>query len=342
MHSKSIQLFGILAVAAAALQAQSGTGPVYWSNTTPDCSSLPQLFNQPVTIKNASGETLGYSCQVSGTFPWLAAGGTWHTYVRLAAPASAPIGVDYTFFNQDGVTLSLDNTVNGGAVASGIDAAFALGPNQPSEVELLGAPGESPDYPTTETGTVYVKIDCPDAATCTHVTPQLLYSALPTYSWSLSVPIAWDNVVQTQESFVGIDNNGTDRVSFVVYNQNYNAATFNIYVYDTAGTLVATGVTPTIAAFNSVTGEGGTYAALLSDAFSEPLPAGPFKVLVAGGANYFTLEALQITGPSATSLQISTDAAPTLGTAGAITLRHGRSRMAGAPHPYPAPGAAQR
>ena len=100
------------------------------------------------------------------------------------------------------------------------DVNFALFANQPAEIDLLGATRNAPNYGTTATGSVYAMFYCPDAATCSNVLPQLIYSALPTYPWSLSVPIAWDNSVWTQWSAVGIDDGGTHRVSLVIYNED--------------------------------------------------------------------------------------------------------------------------
>src|ERR1700689_3856215 len=105
MQMKSVHLIGLIALAAAKLQGQT-----YWSVTPPDCSSLSNT--QPTTITNSSGATIGYSCTVTGTFVWLAAGGTsntttWGTVIRSSAPASAPIGVDYLFYDQSGNNLSV-------------------------------------------------------------------------------------------------------------------------------------------------------------------------------------------------------------------------------------------
>src|ERR1035438_4265182 len=89
MRMKSLHLLGLIALAAAALHGQPTNGPAYWSTTVPDCSSLNETA---VSIKNSSGAVIGYSCYVSGTFTWLAAGGGWTSAVRAGAPASAPLG----------------------------------------------------------------------------------------------------------------------------------------------------------------------------------------------------------------------------------------------------------
>jgi len=316
VRMKSLLLIELIALAATALHGQPTNGAVYWSTTQPDCSSLNN--ETPATITNSSGTTIGYSCYVAGTFVWLAAGGTdfkpakWGTSIRVAAPASAPIGVDYSFYDTNGNSQSMDTT--GSQTASGNDVNFALYANQPSEIHVLGATRNAPSYSTTATGSVYAVFYCPDAATCQNVQPQLLYSALPTYPWSLSVPIAWDDLVWTQWSAVGVDNGGTHRVSLVIYNEDTTATTFTVRVYNSAGTLVGTGTTPSLPPLqdlgNGSLGEGGTYGALLSQIISTPLPSGPFKVLVDGGSLYSAVEVLQVNGSSATTLQVAYDSAP--------------------------------
>jgi hypothetical protein len=293
----------------------------------------------PVAIKNASGiATIGYSCYVSGTFVWLAAGGTWSTTIRVAAPASAPVGVDYTFYDKSGQNQSLDSTINNDSstLGSGNDVNFALFANQPAEVELLGLTGDAgTGYSTTAEGSVYATFYCPDATTCSNVLPQLLYSALPTYDWSLSVPIAWDiGGVSAQWSADGIDDSSTNAdpltrrvVSFVVYNEETDAATFNIYVYDSDGNLAAQGTTPSIPGFNSVTGQAGTYADLLSNVVSPSLPSGIFKILFDGGSSLSAVEVLQINGPSATTLQVAYDSAPNLATSTRPVQRQSVKRL---------------
>ena len=62
-----------MALAVATVYGQPTNGAVYWSTVAPDCTSINN--ESPVTIKDSSGTTLGYSCYVSGTFVWLAAGG---------------------------------------------------------------------------------------------------------------------------------------------------------------------------------------------------------------------------------------------------------------------------
>jgi hypothetical protein len=312
---KSLHFIGLTALAAAAaVHAQPTNGAVYWSTTQPDCSSLNE---SPATIKNSSGTIVGYSCYMTGTFVWLAAGGMWGTSIRVAAPASAAIGVDYSFYDPNGNNLSLDTT--GSQTGSGNDVNFALYANQPAEIELRGATGNGPGYRNTATGSVYATFYCPEAATCSNVLPQLIYSALPSYPWSLSVPIAWDNMVSTQWSAEGMDDGHTHVVSLVIYNENQAATKYTVRVYNSAGTLVGTGTTPSIPPLqnlgNGSFGEGGTYAVLLSHLISTPLPSGIFKILVDGGSSYSAVEMLQVNGTSATTLQVAYDTAPTTGAA---------------------------
>jgi hypothetical protein len=307
MRMKSFHLLGLIALAAATIHSQPTNGAVYWSTVAPDCSSL--AGESPVAIANSSGKTIGYACYVSGTFVWLAAGGGWSSAIRVAAPASSAIGVDYTFYDASGHNLKLDTTVG-----SGNDVNFALSPNQPSEIGLVGAASDAPKYSSTATGSVYAVFYCPDATTCGNVVPQLLYSALPGTPWALSVPISWDTELWTQWSAEGIDDGGARRVSLVIYNEDTTATSYTVRVYDSTGSLAGTGTTPPIPPLQPLGtgsfGEGGTYGALLSDVISTRLPAGVFKILVDGGSKYSAVEALQFNGLSATALQVAYDSAP--------------------------------
>ena len=312
MRMKSLHLLGLIAVAAATIHSQPVNGPVYWSTVAPDCSSL--AGESPVAIANSSGKTVGYSCYVSGTFVWLAAGGGWSSAIRVAAPASAAIGVDYTFYDASGHNLKLDTTIGSGSTTSGNDVNFALFPNQPAEIGLLGATSDAPKYASTATGSVYAVFYCPDATTCGNVVPQLLYSALPATPWALSVPISWDTELWTQWSAEGIDDGGTHRVSLVIYNEDTTATSYTVRVYDSTGSLAGTGTTPSIPPLQPLStgsyGEGGTYGALLSDVIATRLPPGVFKILVDGGPKYSAVEVLQFNGLSATALQVAYDSAP--------------------------------
>jgi hypothetical protein len=309
MRMRPFHLLGLMALVAATLNGQPTTGAAYWSTAPPDCSSL--AGESPVAIVNSSGKTIGYSCYVSGTFVWLAAGGGWGTSIRVAAPASAAIGVDYTFYDTGGNNLNLDTTFDGGSsTTSGNDVNFALSPNQPSEAGLLGATSDAPKYASTATGSVYAVFYGPDAITCANVVPQLLYSG------ATSVPVSWDTGLWTQWSAEGIDDGGTRRVSLAIYNEDTAATSYTVRVYDSTGSLAGTGTTPTIPPLqtlgNGSFGEGGTYGALLSDVITTRLPPGVFKILVDGGSKYSAIEVLQLNGLSATALQVAYDSAPGL------------------------------
>ena len=296
-------------------------GPVYWSIPAPDCSSL--AGESPVAIVGPSG-TVGYSCYVSGTFVWLAAGGGWSTALRVAAPASGAIGVDYSFYDASGNNLSLDSTSGGSKAVSGNDVHFALSANQPAEIDLTGATSDAPRYANAATGTVYAVFYCPNATTCGNLLPQLLYSALPAVPWSLSVPIAWDTALNTAWSAVGIDDGGARRVSLVVYNEDIVPTSYRVRVFDSTGKLAASGTTPPIPPLQSLPGgacgEGGTYGAMLSDVVSGPFPPGPFKILIDGGSIYSAVEVLEVNGASATALQVGWDTPPEPASSDAVRL----------------------
>ena len=316
-----------MALAGVALHGQPPTtGARYWS-TDPnlDCSSAG---SQTYQITLAAGGN-GYVCIVSGTFLWLAAGGSWSSSIRVAAPASGGIGVDYSFYDAKGGALTLDTTSGSDATpASSKDVAFALQANQPSEVRLRGAPSEAPSYGTTQTGSVYAIFYCPDAFSCSVVLPQLLYSFSPTKPWLLSVPISWDNFYSqvqaggawTQWSAAGI-NNSTDFVSLVIYNQSSVSSIFTVRVYDSSGALIGQATTPAIPGFDSVTGEGGTYGVVLSTLITTPLPSGPFKITVDGGANSSSVSVLQFSGASASSLQVAYDTTSSSSSTTTLALR---------------------
>jgi len=340
VHLKSLQVFGLVAFAGAALQGQT-----YWStDSSLDCTGTDGTY----TITIPGGGT-GYVCVQGGAFVWLAAGGsgtnTWKTYLRTAAPASAPIGVEYQLYDTSGNPQSLDYTMGtGSTVASTNDLTFALNANQPSQINLLGAAGT--DHSTTITGSVWVNFLCPDPSTCQLANAQLIYSALPGYPWSLSVPLAYDYDFWSQFSGVGIDDNASNRVSIVVNNQDYSLttpSTFMVQVFDSNGNLAASGTTPAlnpVLVDNTGTpyGQGGTYGALLSQIVTSPLPSGPFKVLIDGGGLIFSAEMLQINGTSATTVAMSYDVSsgltasnaskPTAQKARIATLRKARAQAA--------------
>lgn len=299
MRMKTLCLIGLTALCGVAAYGQPTNGPVFWStNSALDCStnSLTE-----VQFPGPGGATV-YACTITGTFVWFAAGGGYTTALRVAAPASAPVGVDYTFYDVSGNNLNVDSNLgSGSAITSGNDVNFALGVNQPSEVDVLGATANAPGYGPTTGGTVYVQLYCPDSLTCYSALPQLIYSAPPTIS--LSVPLAFDGYEFTQWSSQGIDNGGSQRISLVIYNQGTVATIYTVRVYDSNGNLVGSGTTPAINGFSSVSGEAGTYAALLSSIIPTTLPSGILKVFVDGGANNSSVLLLQTNGRAIAPLQ---------------------------------------
>ena len=307
MRMKLLQLFGWITVAAATLQGEQPptTGAQYWS-TDPslncsDGSVAP--YNYHITL--SSGGT-GYVCIASGTFVWLAAGGQWGSSIRVAATSLGAIGVDYSFYDTSGNSLALDTRLGSRSdTVSSDDVNFVLNTNQPEVLNLLGAPGGAPNYSSLVTGSVFAVYYCPDAITCRFLLPQLLYSALPSLPWSLSVPISWSGSDWSQWSAQGIDDGAGLRVSLVIYNPESVATAYTVRIYDSAGKPAGTGVTPAIAS-------GGTYGELLSNVVRTPLPSGLFKILIDGGSNFSWVAIIQITGPSATSLQVTYDFPPAL------------------------------
>ena len=291
-------------MAAATVYAQQPptTGAQFWS-TDPnlDCSSAHALAIQ---VRLDSGG-LGTSCLVSGTFAWLAAGGAWSTSIRATAPATGAIGVVYGFW-QDGQRISLDTVSTPGAVPVSSNVInFALNPNQPSELRLLGATGSGPQYGTTQTGFVYSLFFCPDAPTCATLVPQLLFSFEPIKPWSFSVPISWDSAfssfqpkgILTGWSASGV-NDATHKISFAICNQSRAATTFNVRVFDANGALIGQATTPSIPVLSTV-------GFLLTDLIRTPLPAGILKVAIDGGADLSSVAVFQFDGNSATNLQVS-------------------------------------
>ena len=323
---KSLQLFGLIALVAATLHGQT-----FWSTSSSlDCSSLGENAYGPYTTPTG---VQGYSCFVGGTFAWYASGGAWSTAIRVAAPASGAVLVDYLFYDKQGNPVNMDSAYGSGpANASGNEVTFALYANQPREVDLLGATGNGPGYSTLTDGSVYGTFLCPDATTCMNVQAQLLYSALPAIPWALSVPIAWDNEESLQWSAEGIDDGNVHRVSLAIYNDDVvstTPTTFTVQVFDSNGNLAGTGVTPAIPPIPTFSdgsyGEGGTYAVALSDLIS-PLPSGIFKVLIDGGSVYSAVVVLQMNGQSATSMQVAYDTAA--GSSVTTSVRRANARTA--------------
>ena len=335
MSKKYLHLLGLIALAAVALHGQPTNGPAYWSATMPDCSSLQETA---VSITNSSGTVIGYSCYVTGTFVWFAAGGGWTSKIRAGAPSTAPVGVDYTFYDNNGNNLNVDTKAGGSSVTtSSNEVSFALAANQPSETVMLGATANAPNYGPTSVGTVYAVFYCPDATTCSNVLPQLVYLQQPTHPWLATVPIAWDNATWPTWSAVGVDDGVTNVVSFVVYNQGKTATSFKVNIYNSTGALVATGTTPSVPPFALLSdgsyGEAGTYGATLRTLIPSGLPAGIFKVLIDGGTEDCSVLMLQFSGlqfaaPSMSSMQVAFDSAPSSTAAVAAAVRSAHAKRA--------------
>src|SRR5579862_2626224 len=134
---KSLRFIGLMALCAIALYGQPTNGPVYWSTSSAlDCNANSL---QEVSLPGPGGTTV-YACTITGTFVWFAAGGGYTTALRVAAPASAPVGVDYSFYDVNGNFLNVDtNSGAGSGTTSNNDVNFALAVNQPSEIDILGA-----------------------------------------------------------------------------------------------------------------------------------------------------------------------------------------------------------
>jgi hypothetical protein len=279
-----------------------------------DCTAFHSLAHE---ISLPSGAK-GYACGVTGTFIWSVAGGDWKTSIRMAAPASGAVGVEYVFYDQDGKSISLD-TISGSVRAAGNSLSLALNANQPSEVQLLGASADGPQYRRTQAGSVFALFFCPDAGTCATVFPQLVYSASPSKPWLLTVPLAWDSSfsflqpsgVATRWAAAGV-NDGTHFISFAIYNPSTAPATYTVRVYDSTGALAGQGVTPSIPGANGVDATGGTRGFLLTDVITSPLPAGVLKVTIEG-AGRTSATFLQFSADSATGLQATQDVVPPLG-----------------------------
>ena len=304
VRMKTLRFAGLMALCAVALYGQPATnGPVFWSTSSAlDCNANSL---QEVSFPGPGGATV-YSCYLTGTFVWFAAGGGYTTALRVAAPASAPLGVDYSFYDLSGNLLNVDTKLGAGsATTSGNDVSVALAANQPLEVDMLGATANAPVYGPTTDGSVFVQLYCPDSITCYSVLPQLIYSA-GTFI-SLSVPLAFDGSQWTQWSAQGIDDGAGQRISLVIYNQGSVATIYTVRVYDSNGNLVGTGTTPAINGYNSSTGEAGTYGDLLSNVVKTPLPSGILKVFVDGGSNNSSVLMLQSRGSAIAPLQVSYD-----------------------------------
>jgi hypothetical protein len=313
MTLKSVWLAGLLVFGAGAVNAQQ-----YWStNASLDCGATfgDQTAAVPGTPYAVTG---GYVCKAIGTLPWYAAGREWRSSIRISAPPTAPINVTLDFYDVNYAEAALDFRYQGDpTVHNDSTAGGALYANQPLEVDLLGLKQEAPSYGVTSAnGSVVVYVDCPDQNTCAQVQAQLIYSALPSFPWSLSAPVVWDQFTSNRWSSVAIDDGTTNKVSFVIYNfpSDTSARTYKLNVYDSTGNLYSTGTTASVES-------GGTYGKLLREVVPN-LPSGPFKLqLVTSGTDYTAFEVLQFNGTSGTTLVVADEYSSTPMPAGAMALK---------------------
>lgn len=297
IFAKPAYLVGLLALSAFAANAQT-----YWTtNSATLCGAYGDANGAPKQLTTGPGQG-GYVCWTYGTLPWYAAGQGWGSSIRVSAPPTAPVNINLFFTDVNGNDATLDYKYRGSATlytsASSGNALFA---NQPMEVDLLGLTGDGPAYTAhSANGAVVVEADCPDAITCQQVQAQLIYSALPSNTWSLSAPVVWDSQTWNGWSSVGIDDGkaGGDTVSFVVYNlaDDALAHTYTLNVFDSTGKLYSTGTTASVPYLAS-------YAAGVRQVISN-LPTGEFKLQLVSAAptQYTAFEALQFHGATATTL----------------------------------------
>ena len=310
MRFKFVLLTGLLVLGASCLMGQ--TGP--WVN--PGTSSSPSSC---APFHDQSAGTTAYYCYYGGNFPWYAAGASWTTVLRIAAPASGAIQVKYDFYQQN-ADGSIDpaqlDYVQFGATSleQSSEVVFDLAPNTPSELTLLGKSSESPRYTTSATGSVHVEVRCPDKATCAAVMPQLIYSALPGVPWYLSGALSSDISLPTQPdstvwSAVGVNDpqpKNSDipnqQISFVILNDSGIDQQYTVSVYDKTGALIGSKVV-------SVK-DGRNLGLGLTIGFIPNLPVGLLKLRVAGVVSptsgvdgpRFQFTALQFKGAAATAL----------------------------------------
>lgn len=296
MTVKFACLTGLLVLGALAANAQT-----YWStNSATACGAYGDSNGAPTQLTTGPGAG-GYVCWVYGTLPWYAAGASWGSSIRVAAPPTGAVNVNLYFTDQTGADTALDYQYKGSStVYNDTGTTKALFANQPMEVDLLGLKAEAPTYSVTSaTGPVVVYAECPDATTCQQLQAQLIYLALPSNSWALSAPVVWDSQTWTGWSSIGIDDGklGGDTVAFVVYNlaDDQLAHTYTLNVYDSTGALYTTVTTPSVPYL-------GCKAWGVRDVVSN-VPTGEFKLqLVAAATQYVAFEALQFHGPTATTL----------------------------------------
>jgi hypothetical protein len=325
MTLKSVWLAGLLVFGAGAVNAQQ-----YWStNSSLDCGASYSTDGNGTPLKLSNG---GYVCLAVGTLPWYAAGNMWGSSIRVSAPHSAPVAYYLDFYDKDGNAATLDFLYQGdSASSSDVTASSALYADQPLQVDIYGLHSQAPNYGSEADGSVVVTVYCPDLATCQQAQAQLIYSALPSEPWSLSVPVVWDIQTSLAWSAVGVDDSKTNTdsatkntVSFAIYNLGITSSdtpyTYTLNVYDASGALSGQAVTPSIPRY-------GTYAALLSDLVPD-LPSGPFKLqIVSPNSDAWTaFEVLQFHGPSATTLVSAWENLPTVTSTSATSSAFNRSR----------------
>jgi hypothetical protein len=204
MTLKSVCLAGLLVFGAGAVNAQQ-----YWStNSSLDCGQYYSTDGNGTPLKLSNG---GYVCLAVGTLPWYAAGDIWGSSIRVSAPHSAPVAYYLDFYDKDGNQATLDFLYQGdSASSSDVTASSALYADEPLQVDIYGLHSQAPNYSSEANGSVVVTVYCPDATTCEQVQAQLIYSALPSEPWSLSVPVAWDIQTRLAWSAVGVDDSKTN------------------------------------------------------------------------------------------------------------------------------------
>lgn len=314
---KSAYLAGLLVLAALTANAQT-----YWStNAALNCGAYGiNAAGAPQPVTTPAGGT-GYVCFVYGTLPWYDAGGGWGSSIRVAAPATAPIAVFLDFVDVNAQPSTLDFQYLGDStILNGTTTGQALFANQPMEVDLLGLHTPASNGSSEAKGPVVVLAYCPDPDTCSQVQAQLIYSALPGNTWSLSAPVVFDSQTWTAWSSVGIDDGSTNQVSFVIYNlaNDKLAHTYTLKVFDSAGNLHVTATTQSVAYL-------GSYADLLRNVTSN-LPTGVFKLQMVA-SDYAAFEALQFRGATGTTMVSAWENIPA-GAAVAAAVTRGR-------HPAP-------
>lgn len=322
MFLKSLQIAAFIVMMGSVVQGQT-----YWSSSPPNCGPY-----ESITLQLNTGGS-GYACRVYGIFPWYAAGAGWTTSIRTAAPASASIAFFVFYFDTNGAVQYLDaNYVDGGKFTGQKSFSSALNPNEPAQLDLLGLSSEaSINYSKTQAGGwILTDIQCPDAITCAQATAQLIYSALPSQPWSLSIPMVWNADLTSEWSTWGYDDGQKQIMSFVITNGSSAAQSYAVHIFDTYGNPIGgTFNTPTIPSL-------GTYAQVLDSFLGNRTPGGLIKMTVvsSGTPGFSAFEALQFNGGSATTLVVFPEGSVPL--IGKNSVNHGLPRLRGldqiAPH----------